>query len=262
MSTLAEKYGPAALIAGGSEGVGAEYARLLAAGGIDLVLVARTADRLEELRAALAAEFPDRRVEAIAADLTAPDTPARLADKLADREIGLLVYNAGSNWKSDEFVDLDLPYAQMMTSLNALAPMALVHHFGGLMKQRGRGGIILNSSLAYLVGSPRIAVYSAAKAFLTTLGEALWFELKPHGVDVLVHALGSVDTPFIQRHFPEAYGRGDKPADIAKAGLAALGSGPLLRAAQGDQFAAHLATMDRADAVTAIFNAGKAYHDD
>ena len=257
MSTFGEKYGPTALIAGGSEGVGEAYARQLAEKGLDLVLVARTSERLEATRAKLADEFPECSISAITADLTDPATPKMLAEKLADQEIGLLIYNAGSNWKHGEFVDVDLAYYQTLTALNATAPMAITHHFGGLMKARGRGGIILISSLAYLAGSPHIAVYSAAKAFSTTLAEALWFEMKPYGVDVMSHALGSVDTPFIQRNFPQAYGQGDQPEDVAPAGLEALGTGPVLRAGKGDDFHKMLGSMTRAEAVQAMAAAGK-----
>ena len=261
MILFAEKYGPVALIAGGSEGVGASYARLLAGRGCDLVLVARNAARLEVTRATLARDFPERSIDTIAADLSDPGTPEELAARLENREIGLLIYNAGSNWRNADFLDNTLDYARTMTALNATAPMALSHHFGGLMRERGRGGIILISSLAYLVGGPKIAAYSAAKAFATTLAEALWFELKPYGVDVLAHALGSVDTPFIQRTFPEAFGRGEQPDAIALEGLSALGSGPVLRAGRGDAFHERLSGMSRAEAVEAIYNAGKAYHD-
>ena len=261
MSDLAAKYGPTALIAGGSEGVGAEYARQLAEKGLDLVLVARTAAKLEALQTKLAAEFPERQIDTIAADLIEPDTPAMLADRLADREIGLLIYNAGSNWKNGDFLDIPLDHAEALTALNVTTPTSLTHHFGGLMRERRRGGIIIASSLAYLVGSPQIAVYSAAKAYSTTLAEALWFELKPYGVDVLSHAFGAVDTPFIERTFPEAYGRGAKPTDVAARSLAALGNGPLLREEPGDTFAQHLASLPRGQAVEAMAAAGKNYHD-
>lgn len=261
MTDFATRYGPTALIAGGSEGVGASYADLLAGRGIDLVLIARNAGRLEATAASLRSTYPKRKIDILAADLTDPATPAMLAETLADREIGLLVYNAGSNWINDDFLNTSIDHARTLTALNATTPMELAHHFGGLMRQRGRGGIIIVSSLAYLVGAPQIAVYSAAKAFSTTLGEALWFELKPHGVDVLVHALGSVDTPFIKRTFPEAYGRGAKPEDMARSGLQALGNGPLLRAEPGDAFFQHLATLKRGEAVETIYNAGKKWHD-
>ena len=262
MDGFAARYGPTALIAGGSEGVGASYARQLAEKGIDLILVARHAYRLEKTRAALARDFPERSVRAICADLTAPTTPARLASETADAEIGLLVYNAGSNWKNADFLDNPLSYANGMVALNVTAPMALCHHFGRLMRERRRGGLIVVSSLAYLAGGAKIAVYSAAKAFSTTLLEALWLELEPFGVDVLSHALGSVDTPFIERHYPAAYGHGDQPDDVARDGLAALGRGPLLRAGQGDAFHAALSAMPRSDAVRAMAAAGKKWDQD
>ena len=259
--TFAEKYGPVALIAGGSEGVGAAYAELLAERGIDVILVARKAEALEQTRADLAARFPDRTITAISADLTDPATPALLAERTAGQEIGLLIYNAGSNLKNVDFLDNDLAYAQTLTALNATTPMALTHHFGGLMKSRKRGGIILVGSFASFVGNPKIAVYSAAKAFSTTLAEALWFELKPHGVDVLAHVFGSVDTPFIARTFPKAMGKGEQPADLARASLDNLGNGPVLRARFGDDFYKILTALPRDQAVTAAYEAGKAYHD-
>ena len=259
MGDVVARYGPTALIAGGSEGVGASYAHMLAARGFDLVLVARSEERLDMLRADLAAAHPDRHLTTIAADLTDPQTPTMLAERLKDTEIGLLICNAGANQRNADLLDIPLEYLERLTALNATTPMALVHHFGRAMRQRKRGGIILVSSLAYLVGGPKIAAYSAAKAFSTTLGEALWFELKPHGVDVLVHALGSVDTPFVERHFPAAYGSGEKPNDVARAGLEALGQGPLLRAGQGDAFHAMLNRLPRSEAVAAMHRAGKHY---
>jgi short-subunit dehydrogenase len=259
MKDFLEKYGPVALIAGGSEGVGASYARLLAERGMDLILIARRTEPLETTREALLADFPERTVRLISADLTAPETPEMLARETADAEIGLFIYNAGSNWKNADFLDNDLSYAQTIAALNATTPLALTHHFGGLMRGRKRGGIILVGSLAYLVGNPKLAIYSAAKSFTTTLAEALWFELKPYGVDVLAHVLGAVDTPFIARTFPDAVGRGAKPDDVVIAGLDALPDGPVLLAKGGPEFSAMLSGMSRPDAVRTAYQAGQAY---
>jgi short-subunit dehydrogenase len=180
-------------------------------------------------------------------------------DNLGEREVGLLICNAGSCTTNRDFVDNDLEFAQRLVALNATTPMALTHHFGGAMKARGRGGIILVGSMAALAGSPSLAAYSAAKAFSATFAEAVWHELAPFGVDVLHHQLGSTDTPFIARHFPNAVGRGDAPEAVAKAGLAALSEGPLLRAAGGDAFAGYLATLSRADAVRAAHAANQQF---
>lgn len=116
-----DRYGPVALIAGGSEGVGAQYARQLAQKGLDLVLVARTAETLEATRKDLQEAFSERRIETIVCDLTAPETPAMLAESMADREIGLLIYNAGSNWKNGDFFDTPLDHARALTALNITA---------------------------------------------------------------------------------------------------------------------------------------------
>lgn len=261
MTDFKTQYGPTALIAGGSEGVGAAHARLLAEKGIDLVLVARRQKPLDEVKAELAADFPDCRITTISADLTDPDTPAKLAEATKGEEIGMLIYNAGSNSRNDDFLDIELEFSQKLAALNALTPMALVHHYGAKMRDRGRGGIILVGSMAALVGSPKIAVYSAAKAFNGTFAEAIWFELKQHGVHVLAHQLGAVNTPFIQRNFPKAYGMGENPMDLAKIAQENIENGPLIRAGQGDVFAKMLANAPRDFAVTSAYEAGKAYHE-
>ena len=261
MTEFARQYGPTALIAGGSEGVGAAYARRLAEHGIDLVLVARRAEPLDALAGELGAAFPERTIRTIAMDLTDPAAPARLAAETADLEVGLLICNAGANWMHVDFVDNDLAYAQKLTTLNATLPMALCHHFGGAMKRRGRGGLILVGSFSAFVGGPTMAVYSAAKAFSTTFAEALWFELEAHGVHVLAHVLGAVNTPFIARQFAQAKGMGDEPDDLAREGLEALGKGPVLRARGGDEMFARLSSIGRDEAVTAIYEAGRLYRE-
>lgn len=260
--SLLEKYGPTALIAGGSEGVGASYAKHLAGAGLDLVLIARNPEPLESLRREITAAHPARQVTTLSADLTNPEVLEHIEPAVAGRQIGLLICNAGSCTVNRDFVDNDLDFARRLLALNATTPMLLVHHFGRLMKARGRGGIILVGSFAALVGSPSLAVYSAAKAFSATFSEALWHELAPYGVDVLHHQLGSTDTPFIARHFPHAVGRGEAPDHVAKAGLEALAAGPLplLRAAGGHEFASFLASMEtRADAVRAAYAANQQF---
>jgi short-subunit dehydrogenase len=256
---FAKKYGPTALIAGGSEGVGASYARLLAERGLDLVLLARNTAPLALTRIALQRQFPDRKIESAALDLTAPDMLDKVRAVTAGKEIGLLICNAGSCERNEDFVDNDLGFAQRLATLNVMAPMALAHEFGRAMKARGRGGIVLMGSFAALAGSPTLAVYSAAKAFSATFCEALWHELAPFGVDVLHHQLGSTDTPFIARHYPQQVGKGDNPDTVAAAGVSGIGDGPLLRSPGGAEFAAYLNSMSRADAVRAAYEAGKAF---
>ncbi len=256
---FAQTYGRMAVIAGGSEGVGAAYARHLASRGIDLALIARKPAPLQATASALRQEFPAREILTLSADLTDPQTAAGIFALTGGREVGLLIYNAGASSSTGDFVDAPLAFAQKLAALNVTAPMALIHHYGKAMKARGRGGIILLGSFAGFVGNPQLAVYSAAKAFSATFAEALWFELKPHGVHVLGHTLGATNTPAVARDFPRMAGMGADPNDVAETGLANLANGPILRAEGGNAFIQMLDQVDRAAAVETAWAAGAPY---
>jgi short-subunit dehydrogenase len=257
---FAERYGPMAVVCGGSEGVGAAYATQLAASGLDLALVARKPGPLEETAAAIRKAHPGREVLTATVDLSLPDAAEQIAGLTGPREVGLLVYNAGASSRTGHFIDGDLEFARNLLAVNATTMMALVHAYGRQMKARGRGGIITLSSFAHLVGNPGLAVYSGSKAFSTQFAEALWHELRPFGVHVLSHVIGLTDTPANERNFGMG-GMGDKPEDIAAQGLAALANGPVLRATGGEETAAWLATLDRAAAVEQMYEAGAAFRD-
>ena len=221
-------YGPWAVIAGGSEGVGASFAMHLADAGINLVLLARKPEPL----AVTAEQARGRGVEVrtLAADLLDPDTFAALAGLTDDLDVGLLIFNAGANSYGAEFVDGDLDRFQAVIDLNITAPLRLAHHYGARLKKRGRGGIILLGSLAGYLGHGQISVYSAAKAFDRIFAEGLWLELKPHGVHVLELVLGVTRTPAMER----AGLRMDIPGldvaeaeDVAREGLEHIADGPV-----------------------------------
>jgi short-subunit dehydrogenase len=163
-SMFAEKYGPWALVLGGSEGVGAAFARKLAEHDLNLVLVARKPEPLAE--SAARARASGVAVRTASADLSRPlqalGEIRRITD---DLEIGLMIYMAGANLGRGNFVDLPLELVRKVVDVNVAGQMEFTHHYGGLMKARGRGGIVLVGSLAGYVGSPQIAHYSAAKAF-------------------------------------------------------------------------------------------------
>ena len=99
----------------------------------------------------------------------------------AGLEVGLFIYNAGLEGGHGLFVDRPLEAAMQIIRLNVVGPTALCHHFGGAMRQRGRGGIILVGSLGGCAGAANIAAYTASKSFEQILGEGLWYELKPFG---------------------------------------------------------------------------------
>jgi short-subunit dehydrogenase len=216
------RYGPWALITGGSEGVGAAFARQLADGGVSSVLVARTQDPLEQT----ASEVRARGVECrtVAADLTSGVGP--VLDATTDLDLGLLVLNAGASSYGHEFVEGDLAGHQRVVDLNVTAAIPLLHAVGARLKARGSGGILTVGSMAGYVGQERIAPYAAVKAFQRILTEGLWLELQPHGVDVLHLVLGLTRTPAMERAGMRLDGAAD-PDDVAREGLEQLPHGPV-----------------------------------
>jgi short-subunit dehydrogenase len=222
------KYGPWALIAGGSEGVGRAFATQLAEAGLNLVLIARKPVALEET-AELCRAFGVQ-VRPLALDLTAPGSVARVIDEVEDVEVGLLIYNAGANTHSEEFLDGDLAAFQQVIDLNITTPLALVHHFGRSMRDRGRGGILMVGSKASYVGSVRHTVYGGVKSFGRIFAEGLWLELLESGVDVLELVLGVTRTPAMERVGLQLDVPGFEaadPEDVAREGLAHLAKGPV-----------------------------------
>ena len=145
-----ERYGPWAVIAGGSEGVGRAFATQLAEAGLNLVLIARKPVALEETAALCRAHGVE--VRPLALDLTAPDSVARVIDEVEDVEVGLLVYNAGANTHSEEFLDGDLVEFQQVIDLNITTPWPWSTTSARAMRDRGRGGILLVGSKASSVG--------------------------------------------------------------------------------------------------------------
>ena len=218
------RYGPYALVAGGSEGLGAAFAEAIAARGLSLILVARSTDKLDELAARLRRDHHvDVKTEAF--DLSAPDLPARFAALADAYEIGLVVYNAAAS-SIGPFLETPLDQHQRILDVNCRGPLVLAHVFGALMVERGRGGIVLMSSLAAGQGSPYIATYAASKAFDLVLGESLWMELAERGVDVVACRAGATRTPGYERSKPDFSGPIMEPAPVAEAALHALGRAP------------------------------------
>ncbi|TAM83025.1 MAG: SDR family NAD(P)-dependent oxidoreductase [Jatrophihabitans sp.] len=242
-----ERYGPWAVVAGGSEGVGASFAMQLADAGIDLLLTARNPGPLEQT--AQRARARGAQVRTACGDLREPGTLDAIVGAAAELDVGLLVFNAGANSYGAEFVEGDLAGFQGVVDLNVGALLRLTHHFGKRLKDRGRGGLLLVGSLAGYLGQPQIGVYSAVKAFDRVFAEGLWAELGPVGVDVLHLVLGVTRTPAMER----AGLRMDlpglnvaEPDDVAREGLAHLADGPVWVAAGNLDTARARSDMDRA----------------
>ncbi|WP_026918669.1 SDR family NAD(P)-dependent oxidoreductase [Gordonia shandongensis] len=223
-----DRYGPWALVVGGSEGVGAEFAEQLADAGLGVVLVARTEATLRET----ADRLRDRgaQVRTVAVDLLAADAGDRIAAVTDDLEVGLLILNAGANTYGHPFVGGDLARHTDVLTLNVVRQMELVHRYAAPMRERGRGGVILVGSLSGYVGSPHEGVYAASKAFSRVFAEGLWAELAPHGVDVVELVLGVTRTPAMARaglDFDLPGLRVAEPRDVAAEGLEHLADGPV-----------------------------------
>ena len=244
------KYGPWAVIAGGSEGVGAEFAFLLADGGINLVLLARRSDPLESTARECRGRGVQVRTRTI--DLCDHDATDQIAALTADVEVGLLIYNAGANTCSTDFLDADLGDFQSVIDLNVITMLGLVRHFGRAMRTRRRGGILLVGSMAGYLGSARHTVYGGVKAFSRIFTEGLWLELREHDVDVLELILGVTRTPAMQRaglNFDLPGLRVAEPADMAREGLAQLGKGPVHVAGGNSEYVVRRNDPDRAKVV-------------
>jgi short-subunit dehydrogenase len=233
--------------------MGAEYCRQIAATGIDLVILDRDESALDatasELRSA-----PDA-VDVVTAvvDLGQPaaDLLVALRRAVADFEIGLLVANAA--WSPvGPFLDTDLDGLLAAIDINCRAPVVLVHELGARMAERGRGGVIVMSSLAAETGTANVALYSATKAFDLVLAEGLWYELRQSGVDVIAIRPGSTRTPSWQSTQPAS---GDlrgvmEPSDVVRDALAALGTTPSLAAGVANRAAeARFRSMTRRDVI-------------
>jgi short-subunit dehydrogenase len=223
-------------------GMGAAYARQLAARGLNLVLVADATHPPDELARSLAAEHAVT-TRALVADLGASDILAQLDMVTQDLEVGLLVYNAAHSVVG-RFLDVPLDDRLRMLDVNCRGMLLLVHRFGTAMAARGRGGIILMSSLAGFQGQAMVATYAATKGFALVLGEGLWDELRDHGVDVLAFCPGATRTPNFVATNPRSTGLVSAPvmepdATVAEA-LAALGAGPTAVAGRANRIAAVL----------------------
>ncbi|GAA4809914.1 SDR family NAD(P)-dependent oxidoreductase [Tomitella cavernea] len=234
------KYGPWAVIAGGSEGVGAAFADELARAGVNLVLVARKAGPLEETAEAVRKHGVE--VRTLAQDLLTDDAVAHIAAVTEGLEVGLLIFNAGANTYGHEFVTGNMDGFRGVITLNVDRQLELAQLYGKPMADRGRGGIILLGSLSGYLGSEQQSIYSASKAFSRIFTEGLWLEMKDHGVDVLQLVLGVTRTPAMERaglNFDVPGMRVSDPLTVAREGLEHIADGPVW-VADGNQKGAEL----------------------
>jgi short-subunit dehydrogenase len=186
------------LITGASTGIGAEFARQFAALGHDLVVVARSADRLEELAARLqTAHGVD--VSVIVMDLSKPTAAAELWQRTTELglDVDMLVNNAGFGTYGD-VADADPQRLEDAIELNCRMLVGATARYLPQMRARGRGTIINVASTAAFQPLPQMAVYGASKAFVLSFTEALWAEERKHGIRIVAVCPGLTDTPFFE----------------------------------------------------------------
>ncbi len=224
--SFASKYGPWAVVAGASEGLGAAFATALATRGLNVLLLARREQHLravaDRLRTGTEVE-----VRAEVFDMARSDLPTALETLTSNLEVGLAVYNAAYAPVGDL---LSRPVDDLLrvVDVNVRGPLVFARTLAPKMIARGRGGIVLMSSLAGYQGAPRIATYAASKAFNIVLAEGLWRELRPHGIDVVVSSAGAVRTPgYAKTAAKDAPGTLDADV-VANKTLDALGNGPVV----------------------------------
>jgi uncharacterized protein len=217
---LRQRYGRWAIVTGASDGIGRELAVQLAEAGLDLVLVARRGELLDHLAAELASSCQVA-TRTIAVDLATAGGVDAVLGESRGLDVGLLVAAAGFG-SSGPLVQATLADELAMIDVNCRAVTALSHELARRFVARGRGGLVLMSSLVAFQGVPRAATYAATKAYVQSFAEALRVELRPHGVDVLASAPGPVHSGFAARA-AMTMGAAAQPRDVARATLAALG---------------------------------------
>ena len=191
-----DRYGKWAVVAGASEGFGAAFAGQLAERGMHLVLIARRG-RL----------------------LTA------LAEAAAELDLGVLIYNA-AHIPLGPFLEAEDDAVDGVVDLNVRGPLRLLRALVPGMCERGRGAVVLVSSLSGLVGTPHVSVYAASKAFNVVLAEGLWWELRAHGVEVAACLAGAMRTPGYVRSFNRDVPGMLSPDEAARRTLDGLRTGP------------------------------------
>ncbi len=265
--TFAAKYGPWALVAGASDGLGAAFATGLAERGVNVVLLARRQAVLDEVASDIESKT-SALTRTVAIDLALPGAASAIAAATSDLTIGFLVYCAGADPNFRPFLANSIEAAEAMVQRNCMVPLQLCHHFAPAMVERGSGGIVIFGSGAGLAGGPNMVAYGASKAFDMVFAEALWAELHDKGVDVLGLILGKTDTPAL-RQLEYSRGQigstGEVPAgaaavaDVVAEAFENLSNGPTLMVGDAMRAAAQmLASMSRNQAVELFAQAASA----
>lgn len=217
---LIENYGPWALVTGASSGIGRVLCNRLAEAGLNLIITGRNPYSLDQFKTEIEKIY-DVKVRIIVTDIATMPGVHDILEETEEIDLGLFVASAGSG-TSGSFISSQISKELNMLQLNNVSLMMLTHQLGRRFAARKRGGIILMSSIVAFQGVPFSAHYAATKAYVQSLGEALYHELKPFNVDVLAAAPGPVNSGFAKEANMKM-GNSLEPSDIGIPILKALG---------------------------------------
>jgi short-subunit dehydrogenase len=195
-----------ALITGASSGIGTAFAQELAMRQINLILVARSQNKLYQLAEKLQHQVPIK-VEVIVQDLTEQQAAKKVYDTITEKglNVDFLVNNAGVG-DYGAFTQRELSRQAEMIQLNIVALVELTYLFLSEMQQRGTGNIINVASIAGFQPLPYLSVYAATKAFVLSFSEALWAENKGRNINILALCPGPTDSNFFEAaDFPDSF---------------------------------------------------------
>jgi short-subunit dehydrogenase len=240
--SLKQKYGQLALVAGASEGIGAAFSNYLAGAGMDLVLIARRKEPLDQLACSLTNKYHTN-VLSICCDLSDTDAAHHINDAVQGRDISLLVYNAALSYIGP-FEKNSVEHYNQIACTNMITPMNMLQIFGETMLKKGKGALIVMTSLAGFQGSGFLAAYAATKAFNRVLAESLWYEWKSRGVDVIACCAGATATTNYIRTNPGKTGffapRVQSPEEVVNECIKHLGKKPSFVSGRGNKLASFI----------------------
>jgi len=230
MESLHLRYGPWALITGASSGIGEEFAKQLARRGFHLLLCARRKDRLDHLARVLSEKYGIV-VKTVSVDLSQASSHETIKEASEELDIGLVISNAGFELHGP-FLNQQPDQLSALVRLHVHTPILLAHSFGQRLKGRGRGGLLLVSSITAFSPVPYLAHYAATKAWMLHFGTSLHYELKKANVDVTTLLPGITDTEMTRKAAQSGVDLSQAPFPISEvssvvaSGLRALGKQP------------------------------------
>jgi short-subunit dehydrogenase len=250
--SFADSYGPWAAVTGAGQGIGAAFAADLAGRGVNVLLVDRDAAAVAARAGELAGSAAGVEVRTAVVDLAAPDAADQVLAAIGDLDLGLLINNAALSFEGP-VLEQGLDAALVQLHVNCRVPLTLVHALLPRLVARGRGGVILLSSLSAMRGAPLVSGYAATKAWNLILAESISEELRGTGVDVMAVLPGSTRTPGWLGSRPQAsLGTSNvmEPAEVAHEALDALGTVPSIIPGQANRESeAFMESLDRAESI-------------